>query len=304
KDIRDYIHVMKDGEKPAPMLKQDGAYVSESDRKEWGDFMIWDEKKNAASPICRDDYGKKMNENGIFPSLEGKYKMTLIDGKEIEVRTVFDLIKQYVNENFSPEIVSEITWAPIEGIKAIARDIAANSGTTLFAMGMGPNQFFNNVLKDRTVLLLASLTKNIGRVGGNVGSFSGNYRSAYFSGLPAYVYENPFNIQLDETKPAEVKKYFHFESAHFFNNSDRMLKVGDKVLTGDTHMPTPTKSVMVSNGNSLLANNKGHYEAVVNSYPKVEFIGVFDWWWTGSCEYADIVFGVAAAITCSSGKSS
>lgn len=292
KDIGDYIHVMKNGEKPASTLNQDGAYVTENDRKEWGDFMIWDEKKNAATPICRDDYGRKMNEKGIFPSLEGKYKITLIDGNEVEVRTVFDLIKQYVNENFSPEIVSEITWAPVEGIKTIARDIAANEGKTLFAMGMGPNQFFNNVLKDRTVLLLASLTKNIGRVGGNVGSFSGNYRAAYFSGLPAYVYENPFNIQLEATKPAEVKKYFHFESAHFFNNSDRMLKVGDKVLTGESHMPTPTKSVMVSNGNSLLANNKGHYEAVVNSYPKVEFIGVFDWWWTGSCEYADIVFGV------------
>lgn len=292
KEIVDYIHVMKDGEKASPMLKQEGAFVSEKDRKVWGDFMVWDEKKNAIVPICRDDYGKKMNDRGIFPSLEGKFKVTLTDGKEIEVRTVFDLIKQYVNENFTPEIVSELTWAPIEGIKTIARDIAKHSGKTLFAMGMGPNQFFNNVLKDRTVLLLASLTKNIGRVGGNVGSFSGNYRAAYFSGLPSYILENPFNIQMEEGKPADVKKYFSYESAHFFNNSDRMLKVGNKVLTGDTHMPTPTKSVMVSNGNSLLANNKGHYEAVVNSYPKVEFIGVFDWWWTGSCEYADIAFGV------------
>ncbi|MDP1745493.1 MAG: molybdopterin-dependent oxidoreductase, partial [Bacteroidota bacterium] len=127
KDIADYIHVMKEGEKATPMLKQAGAFVSEKDRKDWGDFMIWDEKLNAPKPICRDDYGKKMNAQGIFPSLEGKYKVTLLDGKEVEVRTVFDLIKQYVNENFTPEIVSEITWAPVEGIKTIARDIAKNS---------------------------------------------------------------------------------------------------------------------------------------------------------------------------------
>ena len=134
KDIVDYIHVMKADEKPTPMLKQGGTYVSEKDRKEWGDFMVWDEKSNAVTPICRDDYGKKMNEKGIFPSLEGKFKVTLTDGTVVEVRTVFDLIKQYVNENFTPEIVSELTWAPIEGIKSIARGIAKHSGKTLFAM--------------------------------------------------------------------------------------------------------------------------------------------------------------------------
>src|SRR5690606_20551489 len=122
----------------------------------------------------------------------------MLDGKEVEVQPVFDHIQRYVFENFDPDTVEEITWAPKEGIISIAREIAKNSGETLFAMGMGPNQFFNNDLKDRTVLLLASLTKNIGRIGGNVGSFAGNYRAAFFTGLPSYVLENPFNIQLDE----------------------------------------------------------------------------------------------------------
>lgn len=292
KELGDYIKVMKEGEKPDPPLRQGQPFVSEKLRNEWGDFVVWDEKQNSSVAISRDDYGKKMTDNGINPALEGKFKVKLTDGKEVEIRTVFDLIKQYVNENYDPQTVSELTWAPKEGIIAIARDIAKNSGKTLFAMGMGPNQFFNNDLKDRTVFLLASLTKNIGRVGGNVGSYAGNYRAAFFSGLPTYILENPFNIQLEEGKPIDIKKYFSYESAHFFNNSDKILKVGNKVLTGNSHMPTPTKSVMVSNGNSLLANNKGHYEAVINAYPKVEFIGVFDWWWTGSCEYADIVFGV------------
>lgn len=291
-ELSGYIKVMKEGEKPALPLKQGQAFVSGKMREEWGDFMVWDEKRNSPSAISRDDYGNKMTDKGINPAMEGKFKVKLADGKEVEVRTVFDLVKEYVIQNYDPQTVSELTWAPKDGITSIAREIAKNPGKTLFAMGMGPNQFFNNDLKDRTVFLLASLTKNIGRVGGNVGSFAGNYRAAYFSGLPSYIMENPFNIQMEEGKPVDIKKYFSYESAHFFNNSDRILRVGNKILTGDTHMPTPTKSVMVSNGNSLLANNKGHYEAVVNSYPKVEFIGVFEWWWTGSCEYADIVFAV------------
>ena len=33
---------------------------------------------------------------------------------------------------------------------------------------------------------------------------------------------------------------------------------------------------------------------VNNTLPKLEFIAYSDWWWTGSCEYADLVFGVAS----------
>ncbi len=36
-------------------------------------------------------------------------------------------------------------------------------GTTLFAVGMGPNQFFNNDNKDRDIFLLAALTGNVGK---------------------------------------------------------------------------------------------------------------------------------------------
>lgn len=290
--LKKYLTVLKEGEKPEPGFKQGNPVVTEKLRNEWSDFVAWDEVKKKPVVITRDDYGNTIAENGFSLALEGAFKVKTIDGKEVDVQSVFSFTKKYIDDNFDPQSVEEITWGPKEGIVAIAREIAKNSGSTLFAMGMGPNQFFNNDLKDRTVLLLAALTKNIGRIGGNVGSYSGNHRAAFFTGLPSYILENPFNPQLDETKPAEVKKYFSYESAHYFNNGDRLLRVGDKVLTGETHTPAPTKSIMVSNGNSLLANSKGHYENVINVYPKIEFIGVSDWWWSGSCEYSDITFAV------------
>jgi nitrate reductase alpha subunit len=57
-------------------------------------------------------------------------------------------------------------------------------------------------------------------------------------------------------------------------------------------MPTPTKSIHVSNSNSLIGNAKGHYDSIVNVFPRVEFIAINEWWWTASCEYSDIVFPV------------
>src|SRR5690606_30684444 len=50
------------------------------------------------------------------------------------------------------------------------------------------------------------------------------------------------------------------------------------------------KSMWLNNSNSVIANVKWHFDVVNNTLPKVEFIAFADWWWTGSCEYADIVF--------------
>ena len=286
------VKVLKKGEKAEANLVQDRQYITEELREEWGDFLVWDSKTNKPAVISRDDYGNKMKDKGVSPTLEGSFKVKLLDGKEVEVKTAFTQTKKYIVDNFDLESTSEITWAPKEAIQQIARDIAANAGFTLIAMGMGPNQFFNNNLKDRAAFLLATLTKNVGRPGGNIGSFSGNYRGAYLAGLPNYIAENPFNILKEEKGKVDIRKTFHYESAHYFNSSDRPQRMGKKMMTGKTHMPTPTKSIFVANGNSLLANNKGHYEAVMNVYPKVEFIGVSEWWWTGTCEYADIVFAV------------
>ena len=57
-------------------------------------------------------------------------------------------------------------------------------------------------------------------------------------------------------------------------------------------MPTPTKSLWFANANSILGNVKWHYNTVVNVLPKIEMIAVNEWWWSTSCEWADVVFAV------------
>jgi nitrate reductase alpha subunit len=155
---------------------------------------------------------------------------------------------------------------------------------------MGPNQFFNNDNKHRTQFLLAALTGNVGPIAANVGSYAGNYRVAPFNGVPQYIVENPFDIGLDPDQPARPKAYFRAESAHYCNHEDHPLRVGKKLLTGKSHMLTPTKSLWFANANSILGNVKWHYNTVVNVLPKIEMIAVQEWWWSTSCEWADVVF--------------
>ncbi len=291
-ELSNGVVLLQAGEAAPLPHRQSGAVLTQERRATWGDHVVWDTRADAPTAVNRDQIGRHFEQTGIEPMLEGTVRVKLADGGTVECRTVFDVTRQMLDASYSPEQVSKLTWAPAEGIRKLARAIAANPTKTLFVMGMGPNQFFNNDLKDRAVFLVAALTRNIGHMGGNVGSFAGNYRGAYFSGLPQYIAENPFDVEADPGKPAKVKRYWRPESVHYFNHGDTILRAGKTVLTGKSHIPTPTKAAMVSNSNSLIGNAKGHYETVVNTLRRVEFVSVAEWWWTGSCEYADVVFPV------------
>ena len=276
---------------PSPHL-QGVAVVSQEKREQWGDYVCWDSTNQAPAVMTRDQVGQFFRDSGVQPQLEGTVRVRLADGTTVDCRTVFDVTREMLDGSYTPEQVEKLTWAPADAIRGLARQIAANPEKVSFAMGMGPNQFFNNDLKDRNVFLLAALTRNVGFLGGSVGSYSGNYRVAFFSGAVQYNTEDPFEPQLDPAQSAKVKKYFQAESVHYFNHGDTILRYGKGVLTGQSHMPTPTKSIHVSNSNSLIGNAKGHYETVVNTLKRVEFVGINEWWWTASCEYADVVFPV------------
>ena len=290
-ELSNYVRVMKTSETASPHIAQGAQEIPEALRNQWGDLVVWDAAQNRPSVVTRDQVGDFFKRTGINPAMEGSFSVTTVDGKSVEVRPQFGLLREYL-ENFDAKTVSEITWAPEEAVRSLARQIAANKSATLLTTGIGPNHFFNADIKDRAIFLLASLTRNIGYLGGTVGAYAGNYRTAMFNGLPQYVQEDPFNVTLDPAQPAKTRSFAKGESAHYYNYGDRPLRAGNRLLTGSTHMPTPTKLMWFANSNSLLGNAKGAYDVIHNTLPKIETIVVQEWWWTMSCEYADVVFGV------------
>lgn len=278
--------MLKEGEKAGLPVTHEKQIVTDKLRQEWGDFVAWNTESNKPEAVTRDDAA-----TAKAWALEGKFTVKTLDGKEVKVRPVFDLIKEHAS-HFTPEAVADLCHVDRDAVLWLAREIAKNKTKTLIAIGMGPNHFYNNDLKDRLTFLVCALTKNIGFPGGNIGSYAGNYRGAYFNGLPTYLTEDPFHPELDPAKTPKTKSYAKYESAHYFNYGDRPLRIGNKNFTGKTHMPTPTKTMWFSNGNSILGNLKWHHDVVMNTLPKIEMIIATDWWWTASCEYSDIAFGV------------
>ncbi len=215
----------------------------------------------------------------------------------VEVKTVFRLYEE-LTQYYTPERVEEITGAPADKIRRLARD-AARSQATAWLCGMGMNMYLHNDLINRSYYVVACLTGDVGKPGGNVGSYAGNYKAPVFNGLPAYIDEDPFNQTLDPDVDGEdvrTKPRFMGESVHFWIHDDSPLILdtpgkGRVVLTEAGHMPSPTKVVWTCNANQI-GNAKWHYQLIKNVLPKQEMVIAQDYQWNMNCEYSDVVFPV------------
>ncbi|MXV61900.1 molybdopterin-dependent oxidoreductase [Natronorubrum sp. JWXQ-INN-674] len=272
--------------------------LSEDLRTEWGDFVVRDEDAEEFVPVTRDEIGDDFD---VPASLEGTFEVETVEGDTVEVRTVFDLLAEYLESTWDADSVAEVTGASPDAVESLAEDIGTSHESTLLLTGMGPNHYNNQDLFGRASFLVTSLTKNVGRFAGNVGSYSGNYRGAYFNGRDQWSGEDPFDIELDPDEPATTNVRYDMQSAHWYSHGDRPLKFDDdgeydpedgEYYMGDSHMFTPTKFMWTSGSNSILGNAKGAYDIIQNMLRngRIEAYFTNEWWWTKTCEYSDIVF--------------
>lgn len=289
---QNWTKVLAEGEYPLPTPKQDGQQADTKLLKDLQAVVMWDKVRSELVAVKRDQVGDHFMRLGIDPALTGTFTVKTLDGKSVECRPIFELTQQYLNENLTPAQVEKITWAPQQAVTSLAQSIAENRGATLIACGMGPNQFWNNDNKDRSLFLVLALTANLGKHGANIGSYAGNYKLTLFSGIPRFSMEDPFHLQLNPGAAPKIKPYIRYESMHYWANGERLMKAGDKKITTGAHVPTPTKVIWQVNSNSSLGNQKGHYDVVNNTLPRAECVTYNEWWWTASCEYSDIVYGV------------
>ncbi|GIK38997.1 MAG: hypothetical protein BroJett011_28300 [Chloroflexota bacterium] len=285
-----------------PSFKLQGLTPEQYDKL--GDYVVRDQKSDELVALTRDDVGAAMTGKGIDPALDWSGAITLADGAEVEVLTLWAMYQEHLKD-YDLDTVAEITHAPKELIERLANDIATIKPTAIH-IGEGINHWFHATLANRAQFLPLMLTGNIGKPGAGCYTWAGNYKAALFQGSPqtgpgfkGWVAEDPFEPNLDETaagKKIHAHAYTKDEEPAYWNHSERPLivdtpKYGRKVFTGQTHMPTPTKVQFFTNVN-LLNNAKHHYEMIKNVNPNIELIISVDIEMTASVEYAD--FGLAA----------
>ncbi|GIW39833.1 MAG: hypothetical protein KatS3mg076_0410 [Candidatus Binatia bacterium] len=265
-----------------------------------GDFVVWDAKTDRPAAVTRDDVGSRLAERGIDPVLDGRFRVRLADGKEVEVATLWNLYQVHLRD-YDLDTVCDITQAPKDLVLQLVEDIATIRPVAIH-QGEGINHWFHATEMNRAAYLPLMLTGNIGKPGAGCHTWAGNYKAALFQGSPwtgpgfkGWVAEDPFHPNLDPKahgKEVKVKPYAKDEEPAYWNHGDRALvvetpKYGRRNFTGQTHMPTPTKAILFTNVN-LINNAKWVYGVIRNVNPNVEMIVSIDIQMTASIEYSDI----------------
>ncbi|MFO1330090.1 MAG: molybdopterin-dependent oxidoreductase [Rubrivivax sp.] len=167
KGLVDESHLRRTTSGPLLVRADNGKYLKASDLADGGDakaFMVWD--PNASAPVV-DQYF-----NDRWP-LTGEWDVTLKDGRRVRCSTAHTLLLRKLEE-YDPKTVSEITGTPAAVIERIAVEYASAKPASIWS-GTGINHWYHGDLIGRAVIELACLTGNIGRQGGGVSPWAGQY---------------------------------------------------------------------------------------------------------------------------------
>ena len=271
--------------------------LKDDQRERIGDFCMWDKGTNQVVAVSRDEVGGKLS---FDPALEGEFTLKTVEGKEIMVLTVFEMYRRHLKD-YDLQTAAEISGADPALIERLAQDLSTVKPAAIH-FGEGINHYFHATLHNRACFFLMMLTGNIGKHGAGCYAWAGNYKGALFQasrwagpGVAAYKDEDPFNPVLDENSPVTHENIRHCASGEepsYWAHGEKILRMktpeGEKVFTGTTHLPTPTKAIWYNNAN-FINQAKWVYEIIQNILPKVDMIIDQQVEWTGSAEYADIV---------------
>ncbi len=177
----DYVREQTD----LPLLVQtaSGRFLRESDVRSGGSealFAFWDEA-NGALAWAPGSEGSKTRSlalpEGVRPALEHRGHVKLASGETAAVHTVFMALRERLAAH-APEVAAPVTGVSAEAIRRFARDFAAAPAALILSeYGMCKN--YHSDLVQRSQILLASLTGNLGKAGGG-------WRSGAYIGLDGF----------------------------------------------------------------------------------------------------------------------
>jgi anaerobic selenocysteine-containing dehydrogenase len=135
-----------------------------------GGYLAWDELRDEAVAVPTD----RLETPGRRAALEGSFDVPLGGGRSVEARPGFAFVRDEL-ERWSPERAAEVTGIDAARIAQLARAYATTRPAAIL-MGGGSNHWFHGDQTGRAFALLAALTGNIGRSGGGVSVYVGQYK--------------------------------------------------------------------------------------------------------------------------------
>ena len=182
-NLHDADYLVEQSDLPFLVRSDTARFLRQSDLLENGRddvFALWDDAQGEvawASGSAGSSEQTLEIPHGLRPALDVRAVVPLASGRRVPVRSVFSLLRERL-ESFRPEAAAPITGIAAPVIRRFARDFAkARAALILSQFGMCKN--YHSDLIQRSQILLASLTGNLGRAGGG-------WRSGAFIPLDAY----------------------------------------------------------------------------------------------------------------------
>ncbi len=151
-----------------PMLvrKDTGRFLRVSEVEEDGrddQFFFWDPKEGKAvkAPL-------ETLKLPVDPALEGTYTVTLLGGKQVEVVPSFQMHKEQLNRDYTPEKASSQCAIHPDTIRRLADRCAKAGGHIQILVGWNSPKYYHGDLIERAMCLLLALTGSYGKKGSGI----------------------------------------------------------------------------------------------------------------------------------------
>jgi DMSO reductase family type II enzyme molybdopterin subunit len=165
----DYLREQTD--LPFLVREDDGRFLRESDLVAGGSetrFAVWDEARSA---VAWAPGSQGMREatlrfpQGVRPALETRQSVALAGGKRVGVRTVFSILRERLDREHTPEQAARVCGVSAAAIRRFAQEFAGARAALILSQWGGCKHHHTDLVQ-RSQILLASLTGNLGRAGG------------------------------------------------------------------------------------------------------------------------------------------
>jgi len=172
-DLYDADYVREQTDLPILVRQDTERFLRQADLEIGGRddlFYVWDETTGriAAVPGCQGDGdgGRSLALGALRPTLAGHYKVKLMGGTEVEVRPVFERLRERLAD-YTPEKAAAITGIAPAVTQRFARELAGAKTAMIFA-SWGACKHHHSDLFQRAMILLMALTGNQGKPGGGM----------------------------------------------------------------------------------------------------------------------------------------
>ncbi len=242
------------------------ADIDASGRKE--NCVAWDLNGNRPTVF---DSKLRTYEKQDKPALEGVYTVTLKEGKKIECKPAFQLLKEGTS-SFTPEAVEAITWVPADKVREASRLFCSSKPACYYTYN-GVEQHTNAMQFSRAAGIFFSLSGNFDVPGGNV--------------LFPRIKTN--SVDGDDEFPVK-KKGLGKEKRPLGPSNIQAKDLYEAIFSGK---PYPIKALVAFGGSVLTAN--GDSMLGREALRKLDFFVQIDFFETPSGRLADILLPAATS---------